>query len=46
MEEDKMVVVDGPNEEPRAKKRARTDKSNAEPDGETEMEAAEVASKR
>ena len=44
--EDKMVVVDGPGEDSRPKERARTAKSNAGPDGEPEMEAAEAACKR
>ena len=44
--EDKVVVVDGPSEESRPKKRARTAKSNTGPDGEPEMEAAEAACKR
>ena len=46
VEGDEVVVVDGPSAELRAKKRARTAESNAEPNGETEIEAAEVACKR
>ena len=45
-EEAEVVVVDGPSEEVRLKKRARTAKSHAGPDGEPEMEAAETACKR
>ena len=39
-------VVDGPGEEARPKKRAKTAESNAGPSGEPEMEAAETACKR
>ena len=46
MEEAEMVVVDGPSEEARPKKRVRTAESHAGPDGEPEMEAAETACKR
>ena len=45
-EEAEVVVVDGPSEEVRLKKRARTAESHAGPDGEPEMEAAETACKR
>ena len=41
-----MVMVDGPSEEARPKKRARTAESNAGPDREPEMEAVEAACKR
>ena len=41
-----MVVVDGPSEEARPQKRAKTAEVNAGPDGEPEMEAAEAACKR
>ena len=44
--EEVVVVVDGPSEEARPKKRARTAESNVGPDGELEMEAAETACKR
>ena len=40
--EDKVVVVDGPSEESRPKKRARTAKSNAGPDGEPEKAACKM----
>ena len=43
---EEVVVVDGPGEEVRPKKRARTAESNAGPNGELEMEAAEAACKR
>ena len=46
MEEAEVVVVDGPSEEARPKKRAKMAESNAGPDGEPEMEAAETACKR
>ena len=46
MEEAEVVVVDGPSEEARPKKRARTAESHAGPDGEPEMEAAQTACKR
>ena len=46
MEEAEVVVVDGPSEEARLKKRARTAESHAGPDREPEMEAAETACKR
>ena len=46
VEGDKAVVVDGPSKESRPKKRARTAESNAGPNGEPEMEAAETACKR
>ena len=39
-------VVDGPGEEARPKKRAKTVESNAGPNGEPEMEVAETACKR
>ena len=42
VEEAEVVVVDGPGEETRPKKRSKTIESNAEP----EMEAAEVACRR
>ena len=41
-----VEVVDGPGEETRPKKRSKTIESNAGPDGEPEMEAAEVACRR
>ena len=44
--EEAEVVVDGPNEEARLKKRARTAESHAGPNREPEMEAAETACKR
>ena len=44
--EDKVVVVDGPSKESKSKKRARTAESNAGPNGELEMEAAETACER
>ena len=44
--EEEVVVVDGPSEEARPKKRAKTAESNAGPNGEPEMEAAETACKR
>ena len=44
--EEEVVVVDGPGEEARPKKWARTAKSNTGPDGELEMKAAEAACKR
>ena len=46
MEEAEVVVVDGPSEEARPKKRARAAESHVGPDGEPEMEAAETACKR
>ena len=46
MEGDEVVVVDGPSEEPRARKRARTAESNTGPNGEPEMKAAETACKQ
>ena len=46
VEEAEVVVVDGPSEEARLQKRARMAESNAGPDGELEMEAAETACKR
>ena len=46
MEEAEMVLVDGPSEEARPKKGARTAESHAGPDGELKMEAAETACKR
>ena len=46
MEEAEVVVVDGPSEEARPKKQARTAESHVGPDGELEMEAAETACKR
>ena len=46
MEEAEVVVVDGPSEEARPKKRARTAESHAGPNGEPEMETAEAACKR
>ena len=44
--EEEVEVVDGPGEEPRPKKRSKTVESNAGPNGEVEMEAAETACKR
>ena len=44
--EEEVVVVDGPGEEARLKKRVRTAESNVGPNGELEMEAAETACKR
>ena len=44
--EEEVEVVDGPGEETRPKKRSKTVESNAGPDGEPEMEAAEVACRR
>ena len=44
--EDKVVVVDGPSEESRPRKRVRTAESNTGPNGEPEIEAAEAACKR
>ena len=44
--EEEVEVVDGPGEETRPKKRSKTVESNAGPDGEAEMEAAETACKR
>ena len=38
--------VEGPSKEPRPKKKTRTAESNAGPNGELEMEAAETACKR
>ena len=46
MEEAEVVVMDGPSEKARPKKRARTAESNAGPDREPEMEAVEAACKR
>ena len=46
MEVAEVVVVDGPSEEARPKKRAKTAESNAGPNGEPEMEAAETACRR
>ena len=46
VEEAEVVVADGPSEEVRPKKRARTAESHAGPDRELEMEAAETACKR
>ena len=46
VEGDEVVVVKGPSEESRPKKRVRTAKSNVGPDGEPEIEAAETACKR
>ena len=46
VEEAEVVVVDGPSEEVRPQKRARTTEANAGPDREPEMEAAEVACRR
>ena len=46
VEEAEVVVVDGPSEEARPKKRVRTAESHAGPDGEPEMEAVETACKR
>ena len=46
MEEAEVVVVDGPSEEVRPQKRARTTEATAGPNGEAEMEAAETACKR
>ena len=46
VEEAEVVVVNGPSEEARLKKRARTAESHVGPDGEPEMEAAETACKR
>ena len=46
IEGEEVVVVEGPSEEPRLKKRVRTAESNTGPDGEPEMEAAETACKR
>ena len=46
VEEAVVVVVDGPSEEARPKKRAKTAEYNAGPDRELEMEAAETACKR
>ena len=43
---EEVVVVDGPSEEVRPQKRARTTEANAGPNGEPEMEAAEVACRR
>ena len=44
--EEEVVVVDGPGDETRPKKRARTTESNVGPNGDLEMEAAETACKR
>ena len=44
--EEEVVVVDGPGEEARLKKRVRTAESNAGPDREPEIKAAEAACKR
>ena len=44
--EEEVEVVDGPGEETRPKKRSKTIESTAGPDGEPEMEAAEVACRR
>ena len=46
MEEAEVVVMDGPSEEARPKKRAKTAESNVGPNGEPEMEAVETACKR
>ena len=46
VEGDKVVVVEGPSEEPRPKKRVRTSESNVGPDGEPEMEGVEAECKR
>ena len=46
MEEAEVIVVDGPSEEVRPPKRAKTAEANAGPDGEPEMEAAEAACRR
>ena len=46
VEEAEVVVVDGPSEEVRPQKRARTTEANAGPNKEPEMEAAEVACRR
>ena len=43
---EEAVVVDGPSEEARPKKRAKMAESNAGPDREPEMEAAETACMR
>ena len=43
---EEVEVVDGPGEETRPKKRSQTVESNAGPDREPEMEAAEVACRR
>ena len=43
---EEVVVVDGPSEEVRSQKRARTTETTAGPDGEAEMEVAETACKR
>ena len=43
---EEVEVVEGPGEETRPKKRSKTVESNAGPDGEPEMEAAETACKR
>ena len=44
--EEEVEVVDGPGEEARPKKRAKTAESNTGPNRELEMEAAETACKR
>ena len=44
--EEEVEVVDGPGEERRPKKRSKTVESNAGPNGEPEMEVAEVACRR
>ena len=44
--EEEVEVMDGPGEETRPKKRSKTVESNAGPNGEPEMEAAEVACRR
>ena len=44
--EEEVEVVDGPGEEARPKKRSKTVESNAGPNREVEMEAAETACKR
>ena len=44
--EAEVVVVDGPSEEVRPQKRAKTTEVSMGPNGEPEMEAAEVACRR
>ena len=46
VEEAEVEVVEGPSEEARPQKRAKTTEVSAGPDGEPEMEAAEVACRR
>ena len=46
VEEAEVIVVDGPSEEVRPQKRAKTAEANAGPNGEPEMEAAEAACRR